>query len=228
MRKRKTYGMSWLLASAFTIALCYDAYDSAAEARGARGGVAMSSRGGGGFSRSSGGGVSRSYSGGGRVDRGGAGQRAQTGDRAATRQANVGGRDAATREAGAANRDAGRNRDAVRDRENRRDVERNRETNRDRNTNINNDIDIDVDDGWGDWDIDHPIAAGVAIGATAAAIGSMYYHLPPSCGWYPVYSYYYCGGVWYDPHYQGDDVTYIVVEAPEGAVVQQETAPSVP
>lgn len=51
---------------------------------------------------------------------------------------------------------------------------------------------------------------------TAAAIGSMYYHLPPSCSYYSAYSYYNCGGAWYQPSYQGDDVTYVVVEAPEG------------
>ena len=101
-----------------------------------------------------------------------------------------------------------------------RNTTRERNTDRDRNTNINNDIDVDVDDGWGGGDWDYPVGAGLAIGMgaaiTSAAIGSMYYSLPPNCGY--MYSYYNCGGVWYEPQYQGESVTYVVVEAPEGAV----------
>lgn len=85
---------------------------------------------------------------------------------------------------------------------------------------INNDIDIDVDDGWdNDWG-DHPIAAGVAFGTaaamTSAVIGSWAYSLPPSCynGFYGGYTYYNCGNVWYQPAYSGDQVTYVVVEQP--------------
>jgi hypothetical protein len=95
----------------------------------------------------------------------------------------------------------------------------------DRNTNINNNqnINVDVDDGWGgDWD-HHPIAAGVAFGTaaafTAAAIGSVYYSLPPGCSPYAYgsMSYYGCGGYWYQPQYVGTSVQYTVVEAPPGA-----------
>jgi len=67
----------------------------------------------------------------------------------------------------------------------------------------------------------HPVAAGVVIGTTAAvtaaAIGSMYYALPPSgCRPYPysTYTYYYCGSVYYKPQYQGDTVVYVVVSKP--------------
>jgi hypothetical protein len=91
------------------------------------------------------------------------------------------------------------------------------------NTNINTgDINIDGDHGWygdGDWG-HHPIAAGVAFGTaaavTSAAIGSMYYSLPPSCPPYPYggYTYYSCGGAWYAPQYSGSSVTYVVVEDP--------------
>lgn len=85
--------------------------------------------------------------------------------------------------------------------------------------NINTNIDHD-DHGW-DWDDDyHPIARGVAFGTaaavTAAAVGSMIYSLPPACAPYPYmsYTYYSCGGVYYEPRYQGDTVVYVVVDRP--------------
>ena len=60
----------------------------------------------------------------------------------------------------------------------------------------------------------YPIAAGVAVGAvagaTAAAIGSSYYPLPGGCS--PYYGSYYNCGVYDQPHYQGTDVTYVVVD----------------
>jgi hypothetical protein len=62
----------------------------------------------------------------------------------------------------------------------------------------------------------HPVAAGVAIGATAAltaaAVGSMVYSLPAGCS--PYNAYYRCGDVYYQPQYQGDNVTYVVVNNP--------------
>ncbi|MBV9994316.1 MAG: hypothetical protein JO127_03790 [Caulobacteraceae bacterium] len=82
-----------------------------------------------------------------------------------------------------------------------------------RNTNVN------VDNGWGGWS-DYPVGAGLAIGATAAwagaataaAIGSSYYALPPGC---PAYgAYYHCGGVYYQPQYEGDTVVYVTVPEP--------------
>jgi hypothetical protein len=88
------------------------------------------------------------------------------------------------------------------------------------NINVDNDINIDADNGWGgDWDY-HPVAAGVAFGTaaaiTSAAIGSMYYSLPPSCAPRPYnsVSYYYCGNSWYMPQYSGTSVTYTVVNPP--------------
>lgn len=91
-----------------------------------------------------------------------------------------------------------------------------------RNVNVNN-VNIDNHGGWGGYGYDdhyHPIAAGVAIGAaaavTSAVIGSMMYSLPPACAPRPYggMTYYYCNGAWYQPQYQGDQVTYIVVNAP--------------
>jgi|KBSMisStaDraftv2_1062788.scaffolds.fasta_scaffold1029759_1 hypothetical protein len=73
--------------------------------------------------------------------------------------------------------------------------------------------------GW----IDHPIAAGIAIGAvagmTAAAIGSTYYALPPDCSpyAYDAYTYYNCGEAWYQPQYEGDTVVYVTVPDPKAA-----------
>ena len=74
-------------------------------------------------------------------------------------------------------------------------------------------------DGGGGW-VDHPIAAGIAIGAIAGAvaIGSTYYYLPPGCP--PYYwndiNYYYCDGVYYEPQYEGDTVVYVTVPDPSG------------
>ncbi|HEX5062300.1 MAG TPA: hypothetical protein VFV99_23175 [Kofleriaceae bacterium] len=71
--------------------------------------------------------------------------------------------------------------------------------------------------GWG-YGVGAGVVAGTAAGLTAAAIGSVAYSLPPSCA--TVYSYgspyYHCGSTYYAPQYQGDDVTYVVVNPPEG------------
>jgi hypothetical protein len=60
------------------------------------------------------------------------------------------------------------------------------------------------------------VAAGVAIGATAAvtaaAVGSMVATLPAGCS--PYNAYYRCGSVYYQPQYQGSNVTYVVVNNP--------------
>lgn len=79
--------------------------------------------------------------------------------------------------------------------------------------NIGNDINVDIDGGY----YYHPIATGIAIGAvaatTAAVLGASYYALPPGCT--TVYrngmSYYYCGTVYYQKSWYGDDVVYVVV-----------------
>lgn len=95
------------------------------------------------------------------------------------------------------------------------------------NVRVGNDVNVNVDNrgGWGGYGYDdhyHPVATGVAIGATAAVtsavVGSMMYSLPPACSPRPysgmTYYYYYCGNVWYAPQYQGDQVVYVVVNAP--------------
>jgi hypothetical protein len=95
--------------------------------------------------------------------------------------------------------------------------------NGDRQININdNDVNI-----GGDWDGHYGccygwggVAAGFVAGAvTGAIIGSSVYALPPACpaSIYGGVTYNYCGGVWYQPQFQGTETTYIVVEAPPGA-----------
>jgi hypothetical protein len=63
----------------------------------------------------------------------------------------------------------------------------------------------------------HPVAAGMAVGAaaavTSAAIGSMVATLPADCSSYATY--YDCGGTYYQPQYEGDDITYVVVDNPD-------------
>jgi len=75
-------------------------------------------------------------------------------------------------------------------------------------------------DGWDGW-VDHPIAAGIAIGAiagAAVAIGTTYYSLPYDCP--PYYwsgiNYYYCNDVYYQPQYEGDTIVYVTVPDPSG------------
>lgn len=97
--------------------------------------------------------------------------------------------------------------------------------NRNVNANVNRNVNVNVDNGWNHGGCcccgySHPVAAGVAIGATAAitaaAIGSMAYSLPPACVTrvYPAGTYYSCGGTWYQPEYAGSQVTYVVVHEP--------------
>ena len=132
-------------------------------------------------------------------------------------------RDAAPKRDGNANRDTNVNRNANVN----RDTNINRNTNVNKNTNVNvnrdRNVDIDVDvnhrGGWdNDWDDHHhPVATGMAIGATAAitsaVIGSMVYSLPPQCQTVVVngIGYNNCGGTWYQPQYVGTSVQYVVV-----------------
>jgi len=73
-------------------------------------------------------------------------------------------------------------------------------------------------DGWDGW-VDHPLAAGIVIGAVAGAaavIGSTWYSLPLDC---PAYywddiNYYSCDGNWYEPQYEGDTIVYVTIPDP--------------
>lgn len=92
------------------------------------------------------------------------------------------------------------------------------------NVNIGNDVNIDIDGGYGyrggyyhGGGYYHPVATGMVIGAmavtTAAVLGSYYYALPPSCTVVvrSGVSYHYCGSVYYQQTWSGNDVVYVVV-----------------
>lgn len=103
---------------------------------------------------------------------------------------------------------------------------RTRINNSTRNVNIDNHRDIDIDvDGHGRYGYDdhyHPIATAAAVTATvavtAAVVGSILTpaQMPDSCTQVIRYNvaYMQCGSTWYQPQYQGSDVTYVVVQAP--------------
>jgi hypothetical protein len=87
------------------------------------------------------------------------------------------------------------------------------------NVNVGNDVNINIDNGYGHHGgyYRNPVAAGIVIGAVAvtraAVLGAYYYSLPPSCT--IVYrnsiSYHYCGSVYYQQTWSGNDVVYVVV-----------------
>jgi hypothetical protein len=63
------------------------------------------------------------------------------------------------------------------------------------------------------------VAGAVAVGTALTA--SAFY--ATSCPRVPAVvngvTYYQCGSTWYQPTYQGSEVTYVVVNAPEGSTV---------
>ncbi len=68
------------------------------------------------------------------------------------------------------------------------------------------------------------VVAGATVGAiagaaTAAAYGSYYSSLPYGCAPYPYggFSYYSCGGAYYEPRYEGDTVVYVTVPDPSAS-----------
>ncbi|MCJ9710184.1 hypothetical protein LWS69_14230, partial [Bordetella hinzii] len=69
--------------------------------------------------------------------------------------------------------------------------------------------------GWG-WGWYDPVWAGVAVGVTAAAIGSMVASLPPDCRGETIngVNYQHCGDTWYEPVYAGASVQFRVVAPP--------------
>ena len=117
------------------------------------------------------------------------------------------------------------------DRNNNNRNNNNRNNNNNKNVNINNsgnvrvggnnNVNIDIDnDRHGccyHGNNYHPILTGVAIGAvavtTSAIVGSYYRTLPPSCTTVirNGMTYSYCGNVYYQQTWSGDDVVYVVV-----------------
>jgi hypothetical protein len=84
--------------------------------------------------------------------------------------------------------------------------------------------------GWGGW-VDYPFLAGAAFAFTTAAVmGSMYYGLPAGCPpyYYGGYSYYHCGGAYYEPRYEGDTVVYVTIPDPSGGKAAPPSGASAP
>jgi len=170
-----------------------------------------------------------------------AGQRAtRGGTQTSVNSANRGGGSARASSAGAnsasANRSgaaAGANRSGSAANANRagnanNNVNRNTNVNSNTNVNRNTNVNIDADDDWdgfdNDWDDDwddddhHPVAAAMAISATAAVIGSIVNQPPANQNCVPVgvngVTYQQCGSTWYQPQYAGEQVQYVVVAPP--------------
>jgi len=106
-----------------------------------------------------------------------------------------------------------------------RNVNVNQNTNVNRNVNVNQSTNVNVNRNvnvsggyYGPNYHSGPSVAGVvaATVVTAAVVGSVVRSLPPSCT--TVYAnglaYQNCGGTYYQPQYQGSNVTYIVVNQP--------------
>lgn len=101
---------------------------------------------------------------------------------------------------------------------------RNVNVNSNRNVNVNRDVNVNVDSHgrYGYDDHYHPVATAAAVTATvavtSAVVGSIVHaaQLPPSCVQVMRgnVAYMQCGSVWYQPQYQGSDVTYVVVNQP--------------
>jgi hypothetical protein len=66
----------------------------------------------------------------------------------------------------------------------------------------------------------HPVARAAVVTtaavATAVAVGTVVHSVPPSCSSVMVgnVAYQQCGNTWYQPHYSGSSVTYVVVNPP--------------
>ena len=95
----------------------------------------------------------------------------------------------------------------------------NRNVNVNQNTNVNVNRNVNVSGGYyGPNYHSGPSVAGVvaATVVTAAVVGSVVRTLPPSCStvYANGFAYQNCGGTYYQPQYQGSNVTYIVVNQP--------------
>lgn len=67
----------------------------------------------------------------------------------------------------------------------------------------------------------HPVARAAVVTtaavATAVAVGTVVHSIPPSCTSVMVgnVAYQQCGSTWYQPHYAGSSVTYVVINPPK-------------
>ena len=95
----------------------------------------------------------------------------------------------------------------------------NRNTNVNVNRNANVNVNVNNRGGYyGGYYYRGRASAGVVAAsvATAIVVGSIVHSLPPSCTTMVVngFAYQNCGGIYYQPQYQGSSVTYIVVNHP--------------
>lgn len=112
-----------------------------------------------------------------------------------------------------------------------RDIKRDRDINRNTNVNINKNVNVNVkgskhyryDDRYYHYDRHHhhhhDVGRAFAIGAlTGLVVGTIISSssMSPSCGTVYVngYPYRQCGDTWFQPHYSGSQVNYVVVNPP--------------
>jgi hypothetical protein len=120
--------------------------------------------------------------------------------------------------AGAQYRRGGAARSSVHRADLNRNVNVNHNTNVTRNVNVNRNVnvhhDVYVHDSYDRWG--HPVAAAAVVAGTAIAVGAVVASLPPKCTVVVTnnVTYQNCGGVMYQPVYQGSTVQYVVVKAP--------------
>lgn len=94
------------------------------------------------------------------------------------------------------------------------------------NTNINIDRDVHINNNWdhhhGHWDNAGAFVAGAVVGGAvvAATTPNVTYITTLPCTVAPVLvssiNYYRCGSTWYQRGYSGDNVNYVIVNAPPG------------
>jgi hypothetical protein len=104
-----------------------------------------------------------------------------------------------------------------------RNVDANRNVNVNQNVNVNRNVNVNENRGYhgGGCCYDrwrHPVAAVVAVTATAVAVGTIATSLPPSgCSAVSVggVAYQKCGPNYYQPQYQNGTTQYVVVSPPQ-------------
>jgi hypothetical protein len=98
-------------------------------------------------------------------------------------------------------------------------VNRNTNVNVNRNTNVNVNVNNNRGGYYGGGYYNHGPSVGGVIAATVATaivVGAIVNTLPPNCTTFMAngFTYQNCGGTYYQPQYQGNSVTYVVVNHP--------------
>ncbi|MBB5190873.1 hypothetical protein HNQ50_001596 [Silvimonas terrae] len=110
---------------------------------------------------------------------------------------------------------------------NRTNINNSHNTVNNNNVNVNRDVNVNVENnnrhGYGYDDHYHPVATAAAVTATVAVTSAVVGAIltpsqMPTSGCVQVMrgntAYMQCGSTWYQPQYQGSNVTYVVVNAP--------------